>query len=423
MTQSGPPSSTPTTNSSAVNPSPTPTPFNYGSAPIRGVNLGGWFVLEPWITPSIFQNTNNSGIIDEYSMGQILGHDVMLDILTPHWETWITEDDFKDIAAAGLNHVRIPLGYWSVPLTSSDTNYNTSVSPYVPGAWPYFLQALSWAKSNNLHVIVDLHGAPGSQNGFDNSGQRTGNPTWGNDAATVGRTLDVLKFVAGKAGGMIDVLELLNEPTAYRAGIPDVLRKFWRDGYNVVRQAAGDDIKVMIGDGFLGVENWSNFLTYPSAQGVFMDFHSYQIFNYNQIELSRPDHIKYSCQVLDELRSFEQSNIFTIIGEWSSAITDCAKWLNGRGVGARWDGTWQPGLQTFGSCDGYTGSMDDFSDDYKTFLRQYFESQVEIGEGIQGWVYWTWKAENADDWSYQKGLEGGWIPQDPTDRQYPNLCD
>lgn len=32
------------------------------------------------------------------------------------------------------------------------------------------------------------------------------------------------------------------------------------------------------------------------------------------------------------------------------------------------------------------------------------------------------QAENADDWSYQRGLEGGWIPQDPTDRLYPNIC-
>lgn len=32
------------------------------------------------------------------------------------------------------------------------------------------------------------------------------------------------------------------------------------------------------------------------------------------------------------------------------------------------------------------------------------------------------QAENADEWSYQKGLEGGWIPQDPTDRMYPGIC-
>lgn len=32
------------------------------------------------------------------------------------------------------------------------------------------------------------------------------------------------------------------------------------------------------------------------------------------------------------------------------------------------------------------------------------------------------QAENADEWSYQKGLEGGWIPMDPSDRLYPGLC-
>lgn len=31
--------------------------FPYGDEKVRGVNLGGWFVLEPWITPSIFEAT------------------------------------------------------------------------------------------------------------------------------------------------------------------------------------------------------------------------------------------------------------------------------------------------------------------------------------------------------------------------------
>lgn len=31
--------------------------FNFGQEKVRGVNLGGWFVLEPWITPSIFEAT------------------------------------------------------------------------------------------------------------------------------------------------------------------------------------------------------------------------------------------------------------------------------------------------------------------------------------------------------------------------------
>ena len=36
---------------------------------IRGVNLGGWLVLEPWITPSIFEevNVDSHHVVDEYT--------------------------------------------------------------------------------------------------------------------------------------------------------------------------------------------------------------------------------------------------------------------------------------------------------------------------------------------------------------------
>ena len=63
-------------------------------------------LAKPWITPSIFENTNNSDIIDEYTFGQMQNSSAALEILQNHWETWITEDDFAAIAAAGLNHVR-----------------------------------------------------------------------------------------------------------------------------------------------------------------------------------------------------------------------------------------------------------------------------------------------------------------------------
>lgn len=378
--------------------------------------------MEPWITPSLFESLNNTNIVDEYTLGQYLDHDTALSILQNHWATWITEDDFIAIKAAGLNHVRMQIGYWSVPLTAADTNYTTSVDPYVPGAWPYLLQALGWARAHGLHVILDLHGAPGSQNGYDNSGQRTGSPAWGTGPDNVPRTLDLVRFLADRLGGMIDVLELLNEPLGPDPSIGSVIGTYWTQGYQAVRGVAGSALQVMIMDAFLGVDAWEGFLTYPSAEGVLMDFHEYQVFNNDQLALSFTGHLNYSCQTLAQLQAFASANIFTIIGEWTTAPTDCARWLNGRGAGARWDGTLTAGQPPFGSCAGMTGDMGTFSAAYKTFLRQYYEAQVAIGEAIQGWVYWTWKAEDADDWSYQRGLLGGWIPQDPTDRMYPDIC-
>ncbi len=144
------------------------------------------------------------------------------------------------------------IGYWSVPLTSADTNFTTSVAPYVPGAWPYLLRALGWARAHGVHVILDLHGAPGSQNGFDNSGRR-GNANWAQGSSNVNRTLDVIRFLAEQIGGMIDVLEVLNEPAGYQSDIGGIIAGYWQDAYDVVRAAAGSSLKVMIGDAFLGV--------------------------------------------------------------------------------------------------------------------------------------------------------------------------
>ena len=56
-----------------------------------------------------------------------------------------------------LNHVRIPIGYWAFEVGPGE--------PYITGQLPYLQKAVSWASKYGLKVIVDLHGAPGSQNG------------------------------------------------------------------------------------------------------------------------------------------------------------------------------------------------------------------------------------------------------------------
>lgn len=59
--------------------------FQWGKEKVRGVNLGGWLVLEPWITPSIFQNVDQSlGIRDEWTLTEKLGTEAAFKILEPH---------------------------------------------------------------------------------------------------------------------------------------------------------------------------------------------------------------------------------------------------------------------------------------------------------------------------------------------------
>ena len=78
------------------------------------------------------------------------------------YSTFITRDDFDDISRAGLNAVRIPIGFWAVDIAPWE--------PYTDGQYPYLIQAVQWAREFGISVSIDLHGLPGSQNGQDNSG-------------------------------------------------------------------------------------------------------------------------------------------------------------------------------------------------------------------------------------------------------------
>jgi glucan 1,3-beta-glucosidase len=89
------------------------------------VNLGGWLVLEPFISPALYEpyqptNPNFSGIraVDEWTLCQAIAANKssggVAKVIENHYATFITEEDFAEIAGAGLNWVRIPLPYWAV---------------------------------------------------------------------------------------------------------------------------------------------------------------------------------------------------------------------------------------------------------------------------------------------------------------------
>lgn len=134
--------------------------------------------------------------------------------------------------------------------------------------------------------------------------------------------------------------------------------------------------------------------------------------------MSDSQHIESACSHAGDLTS---SHLWVVVGEWTPAPNDCAKYLNGRGVGSRYEGTF-PGSTRVGSCQGLTGNAATFSESYKDFLRKHWEAQVITFEKGQGWLQWTWKTEQTDEWSYQAGLLNGWIPPNPTNYLHPNIC-
>jgi len=120
-----------------------------GKIPIRGVNIGGWFSLEPFITPSFFQKYAPAG--DEWDVSVAMANDTTSGGLQAqmenHYNTFIvgvplvslpfrllsspfvpvslrepkpnvmngqTEEDIAQIAGAGLNWIRLPIAYWAI---------------------------------------------------------------------------------------------------------------------------------------------------------------------------------------------------------------------------------------------------------------------------------------------------------------------
>ena len=82
-----------------------------------GTNIGGWMVLEPWITPSLFYRflgkTHSEGVaIDSYTMCETLGPEEGNKLMRAHWDAWVTEEHIKGLADRDVEIVRLPIGDW-----------------------------------------------------------------------------------------------------------------------------------------------------------------------------------------------------------------------------------------------------------------------------------------------------------------------
>lgn len=86
--------------------------FAWGKEPMRGVNIGGWLVLEPWITPSLFDG-KPEWVVDEWTYGAYMRtqNDSMSEIRN-HWNTWFQFTELQEYVRFTLT--LIPVSHGSV---------------------------------------------------------------------------------------------------------------------------------------------------------------------------------------------------------------------------------------------------------------------------------------------------------------------
>ncbi|GAA5988457.1 hypothetical protein JCM10908_003576 [Rhodotorula pacifica] len=442
---------------------------------IRGVNLGGWLSLEPFIAPSLFEPYLAHGpdpARDEWSLSELARADESLGpdssegaerlerYLRRHYEEFITEQDFAEIAAAGLNWIRLPFSFWAIETWEGE--------PFLEGvAWEYVLKAIEWARKYGLRINLDLHAVPGSQNGWNHSG-KLGPINFLQSAmglANAQRTLDYLSSLAefctrDGVRQVVGMLSLVNEVPVMEVG-ERAVKSFYAEAYERIRNmtgyGAGNGPVIAIHDGFKGTRRYAHFLetqhTFQinvkanAANGrdkhkvvtktrytagldrVALDSHRYLAFLAPEGVKGVEDQMMQPCLkwAADFNRTFSMFGI-PVSGEFSLAINDCGRFLNNVGEGNRLEGTFPnashsqfPPSAPEGTCE-YWERYDLWDDQMKSSLRDFARAQMDT---FQNWFYWTWKTgkstlhfpdlEANPLWSYSLGLREGWIPQDPRD--------
>ncbi|PJM78016.1 glycoside hydrolase family 5 protein [Bifidobacterium felsineum] len=251
---------------------------------INGVNLGNWLVLERWMKPKLFEP---SGETDEMWLHRAMEPAELEALLRRHRDTYITEADFRNIAAHGCNLVRIPVPYF----VFGDI-------PGHPGCVEYLDKAFDWAEQTGLGILIDLHTVPGSQNGFDNGGL-TGVVRWHHSPRAVAYALEVLTCLAKRYHDREALfgIEVLNEPIDWLTYVMSpssrqakdrseargsgpipmaFLKRFYREAYRRLRPVLTEGQIIVFHDGFrLG--RWRDWFIREGMQGVMLDTHIYLV--------------------------------------------------------------------------------------------------------------------------------------------------
>lgn len=330
--------------------------------PIRAVNLGGWLVLERWMRPSLFEGING---FDETQFC-LQAKDVKGQLDT-HRETFITEADFKWIKDHGLNVVRLPYPYWLFG----------DIQPYY-GCVAKLDQIMDWAHKYDLKVLLDLHTAPGCQNGFDNGGQ-LGVLTWHTKPENIELTLEILEKVAHryKDHPALWGMEILNEP--HWTLDLDFVQAFYEQAYTRLRAIVHPQTVLVFHDAFRA-KVWKAFLS--DKDNVILDLHLYQSFDKKFEKAGLASNVIYPLEAYTSLFDELKTTTRFIIGEWSLGLDP--KQL-------------QP--------------LDEFNRNLG--LRAFGATQLMAFEKTDGWVFWNYKIEDlSSGWNFKSLVERGILPHD-----------
>lgn len=325
--------------------------------PLQGVNLGGWLLLERWMTPALFEGTDAQ---DEWSFMQT-PHAVKK--INHHRKTFITEKDFKWLAQNGVEAIRIPVGYW---ILEDDT-------PYVQAS-KYLDWAMKMAKKYELKVVIDVHGLPGSQNGYDHSGQ-AGSARWYKVRSYQQRSVDYVTAIAKRYAQHPQLwgFQIINEPFARPFHF--ALRHYYRQTALHLIDILRKDTFIIFSDAF--TPRLMSGVLRGVDHPVIMDVHLYHMTTLFTKYLSLSWFMEKTIRRGELIKRLAKTQPI-MIGEWSGV-------LRGDVIGKLSEDTQNKLFDT------------------------YVQLQQDVYQHSIAWFYWSYKTDGPGVWNFRSKVEDGSI--------------
>lgn len=378
---------------------------------IKGVNLGGWLVLEKWMAPQLFDGVEAE---DEYYLPRDLSETEYRTRINMHRANFITEADFLNIASLGIDTIRIPVPYFIFG----------DVPPFI-GAIDYLDKAFSWAEAYNLKILIDLHTVPGSQNGFDNGGI-SGVQNWAQHSDQVDFAISVLCRLAERYGHRVGLygIEVLNEPATaemfqtmldrYKPRDPEMalenapitfkfLYEFYKQAYIKLREVLPLDKVVMFHDGF-DISKWADFFKKNEFENVVLDTHQYlMIAEMKTGELTLDSYHQYMNEIGDAIAKVREF-VPVVVGEWTL--------FNSLATGSDTKGGVSPVQQVFDL------EVEIDQNNALSIYQDLWNLQIEQWQRVDGYFFWSYKINidtindkewfGWDSWSLERSVNKKW---------------
>lgn len=355
---------------------------NYGQGDtvyLRGTNAGGYMLQEFWLTPTDYTAnvTDQTDLIN--TLTNRFGSDAAKTLINTYESNYWKESDFDTCASLGINCIRLPIWYRNFV----DENNNWYSNAFDRVDW--FVEQ---AGKRGIYVIIDMHGAYGSQNGSDHSGVDGGNDKKGasefffgsNAASNQEKYYQMWEKIAEhyNSNPVVAGYDLLNEPYneyRYNSGYSDDQLHSWLwniydNAYKRIR--AKDPTHVIIMEATWEPTDLPNPDTY-GWENVMYEYHNYL---YDDYENANGQQIANMQKRINNINSANY-NVPSYMGEFSyfnspSTWEQGLKLLNDSGL--NWTNWTYKCVSTYGNwglVNQSVSSVNAESDSYDTILAKW----------------------------------------------------